>query len=101
VGELIKVAKVAEIPEGTGKTVEAGGKKIAVFNVGGKFYAIDDTCKHRGGPLGEGELDGTNVTCPWHGWEYDVTTGKNLDDENIRLGCYAAKADGDDIVVEL
>ena len=96
----IKVASRADVPAGTGKVVEAGGKQIALFNVDGKFYAIDNTCKHRGGPLGEGELDGTNVICPWHGWEYDVTTGKNLDDENVRVGCYAVKLEGDDIIIE-
>ena len=96
----IKVASRADIPTGTGKVVEADGKQIALFNVDGKFYAIDNTCKHRGGPLGEGELDGTNVICPWHGWEYDVTTGKNLDDENVRVGCYVVKLEGDDIIIE-
>ena len=96
----IKVASRADIPSGTGKVVEADGKQIALFNVDGKFYAIDNTCKHRGGPLGEGELDGTNVVCPWHGWEYDVTTGKNLDDENVRVGCYTVKLEGDDVILE-
>ena len=96
----IKVASRGEIPEGTGKTVDLEGKKIALFNVGGKFYAIANECKHRGGPLGEGTLDGNIVTCPWHGWEYDVATGANLDDENVKVGCYAVKLDGDDILIE-
>jgi nitrite reductase (NADH) small subunit/3-phenylpropionate/trans-cinnamate dioxygenase ferredoxin subunit len=101
VGTFTKVATRGDIPEGTGKTVEAGGRKIALFNLEGSFYAIDNTCKHRGGPLGEGELDGRNVVCPWHGWEYDVTTGKNVDDENIRLACFAVRLEGDDILLEL
>ncbi len=100
-GTFTKVATRGDIPEGTGKTVEAGGRKIALFNLEGSFYAIDNTCKHRGGPLGEGELDGRNVVCPWHGWEYDVTTGKNVDDENIRLACFAVRLEGDDILLEL
>jgi nitrite reductase/ring-hydroxylating ferredoxin subunit len=95
-----KVASSAEIPEGTGKTVDFEGKKIALFNVGGVFCAIANECKHRGGPLGEGSLDGSVVTCPWHGWEYDVATGANLDDENVRVACYAVKLEGDDIVIE-
>ena len=95
-----RIASLADIPEGTGKTVELAGKKIALFNVGGKFYAIDNDCKHRGGPLGEGTLDGATVTCPWHGWEYDVTTGTSLDDANIKMGCYAVKLEGDDILLE-
>ena len=61
---FVKVAKVADVPEGSAKLVEAGGKQIALFNAGGKFYAIDNTCKHRGGPLAEGELDGTTHHLP-------------------------------------
>ena len=95
-----RVASRADIPEGTGTTVDLAGKKLALFNVGGKFYAIDNECKHRGGPLGEGTLDDTAVTCPWHGWEYDVTTGVNLADEKVKLGCYAVKLEGDDILIE-
>ena len=97
---FIKVAKVAEIPDGAGKTIEAGGKQIALFNLGGKFFAIDNACKHRGGPLGEGEVYGTTVTCPWHGWEYDVTSGASLDDSSIKLGCYSVKIEGSDVLVE-
>jgi NAD(P)H-dependent nitrite reductase small subunit len=100
VASFIKVATVADIPKDSGKTVEAAGRQIALFNAGGKFFAIDNTCKHRGGPLGEGELDGTTVACPWHGWEYDITTGANLDDPSIKLGCYPVKVEGDDILIE-
>ena len=97
---FVKVAALSEIAEGSGKTVEVAGKKIALFNVGGKCYAIDNACKHRGGPLGEGELEGTAVICPWHGWEYDVTTGANLDDPSVKLGCYPVKVEGDYILIE-
>ena len=75
---FIKVAKLSELPEGSGKLVEVGGKQIALFNAGGKLFAIDNSCKHRGGPLAEGELDGTTITCPWHGWEYDLATGQSF-----------------------
>lgn len=97
---FIKVARVADVADGTGKTVEAAGKQIALFNVAGKFYAIDNACKHRGGPLGEGEVDGKTVVCPWHGWEYDVTSGANLDDPSVKLGCYPVRVEGDDVLVE-
>ena len=98
---FVRVAAVADVPAGTAKVVEAGGKQIALFNAGGNFYAIDNACKHRGGPLGEGELDGTTVICPWHGWEYDVTTGANLDDPNTKVGCYPVKLEGDNVLVEV
>jgi nitrite reductase (NADH) small subunit len=101
VANFVKVASVADVPSGSGKVCDAAGKQIALFNAGGKFYAIDNTCKHRGGPLGEGELDGTTVICPWHGWEYDVTTGANLDDPNVKLGCYSVKIEGNDVMVEV
>jgi nitrite reductase (NADH) small subunit len=101
VANFVKVASVADVPAGTGKVCDAQGKQIALFNAGGKFYAIDNTCKHRGGPLGEGELDGTTVICPWHGWEYDITTGSNLDDANVKLGCYPVKVEGNDVMVEV
>jgi len=77
-GKLVKVGSVKDIPPGFGKLVEAEGKRIAVFNVGGTFYAIDDTCPHQGGPLSEGELEGEVVTCPWHGSTFNVTTGAVL-----------------------
>ncbi len=99
-GNFVKVARRDEIAEGTGKTVEAGGKPIALFNAGGKFYAIHNTCLHRGGPLGEGELDGTTVVCPWHGWEYDITTGFKIDEPDKKVACFAVKIEGDDILIE-
>ena len=97
----VKVAKASEIPSGTGKVVEAGGKPIAVFNCDGTFYAIDNTCAHRGGPLGEGSLAGTTVTCPWHGWEYDVKTGACQVDPAITLKSYPVTLEGDDILVSV
>lgn len=75
---FVKVAKTSEIPAGQMKLVELNGKRIALFNVSGSFYAIDDTCTHLGGPLSEGFLDGKEVTCPWHGAVFDVTTGEAL-----------------------
>lgn len=96
---FVKVADVAEIAPGTGKCVQANGKEIALFNVGGTFYAIDNTCLHRGGPLGEGELDGTIVTCPWHAWQYDVRTGVNTMDESEKVEPYEVKVEGGSVLV--
>jgi nitrite reductase/ring-hydroxylating ferredoxin subunit len=73
--EFTRVANVSDIPLGRGIVVEVNGNGIAVFNVKGEFYAIHNTCTHRGGPLGEGTLSGKVVTCPWHGAQFDVTTG--------------------------
>ncbi len=97
--EFVKLGKIGDIPPGSGKTFEVGDKPIAVFNCDGAFYAIDDTCPHQGGPLGEGEIAGTVVTCPWHEWRYDVRTGVNEDDPACKVSAYAVKVDGDDIFV--
>src|SRR5262249_61882334 len=75
---LVKVAETKEVAPGTGKVVDAEGRRIALFNVAGTFHAIDNTCTHRGGPLGEGGLAGEGVTCPWHGARFSVKTGDVL-----------------------
>lgn len=75
-GELIEVATLSDLPPGSCRQVDAAGRPVALFNVNGSIYAIHGTCTHRGGPLGEGELDGPVVTCPWHGARFDVTTGQ-------------------------
>ena len=98
---FVKVARSGDIAEGSGKVVDAGGHKIAVFHAGGSFYAIDNTCTHRGGPLGEGDVYGTRVVCPWHGWEYDFSTGCNVDDPAVKLARYAVKVQNGDVLVEV
>lgn len=66
-GKFVRVATTDEMADQPAKCIEVGGEKIALFNVGGAFYALSDTCTHRGGPLSEGEVEGAEVTCPWHG----------------------------------
>src|SRR5712692_8820368 len=72
----VKVAEVSDVPVGTGKVVQAGGKTLALFNLGGTFYALDNRCTHMGGPLGEGAVETNQVTCPWHGSIFNITTGE-------------------------
>jgi nitrite reductase (NADH) small subunit len=96
-----KAAKVSEIPAGAIKEFQLGGQAIAIANVGGTLYAISNTCLHRGGPLGEGELAGSVVTCPWHGWQFDVTTGKAVQNPNAGVACFAAEVRGDEVYVNL
>ena len=76
--DFVKVATIDEITPGQAKLVEVNGNEIALFNVGGRFHAIDNNCTHVGGPLCEGEINGSEVTCPWHGATFDVTTGRVL-----------------------
>jgi NAD(P)H-dependent nitrite reductase small subunit len=101
-GKLVRVASAAEIPPGSGKLVEVEGKRIAVFKVGGRYYATDDTCPHRGGPLSEGVLQDDVVTCPWHGSKFNVTTGAVLSPP-ARSGVthYPLRESGGELSIEL
>ena len=100
-GNFVKVAAKSEMSLGSAKKVEVGGKEIALFNIGGSFFAIDDTCSHRGGPLSEGSVEEKVVTCPWHGWQYDVTSGSCLTSPNVSQAKYEVKVEGDDILLSL
>ena len=94
------VAKTSEIPEGDCKAVTVDGEAIALFNVDGKFYATEDTCKHRGGSLGKGTLNESIVTCPLHGWTYDVTNGACEINPEVKLNTYPVTVEGETIVIE-
>lgn len=100
-GNFTKAVSAKDIQSNAGIAAEVGGKSIAVFNSGGKFYAIDNTCKHRGGPLGEGALDGNVVACPWHGWQFDITNGNCVTNPAGKVNAYPVKVEGDDILVEI
>jgi nitrite reductase/ring-hydroxylating ferredoxin subunit len=73
---FVKVGQLRDFSVGSIKKVQVGGEDALVANVGGSLYAITSTCTHRGGPLHEGQIDGTVVICPWHGGQFDLTTGK-------------------------
>lgn len=73
--KTVKVAETADLPPGTGKLIQADGHEIALFNVDGEFFAIDNICSHSGGPLCEGELRADTIECPWHGAQFNVRTG--------------------------
>lgn len=97
----VRVAQAADVPSGEGCVVEALGKALALFNVSGTFYAIDNACPHRGGPLGEGDLDGTAVLCPWHAWRWDVKTGANVNNPAVRVACFPVTLEDGGVFVEL
>ena len=99
--DYIRVIEVGDIPPGRGHVTEVNGHSIAIFNVDGTFFALDNTCAHRGGPLGEGELDGEVVTCPWHSWEYNVRTGISLTTPSASVKTYEVKVDVDDVKILL
>jgi nitrite reductase/ring-hydroxylating ferredoxin subunit len=74
--EFVPVVKVSELAPGSAATVVIDGREVAVFNSQGKYYALDNTCPHQGGPLAEGWIEGRTVTCPWHGWCFGLDDGK-------------------------
>lgn len=102
-GELVKVASTDDLPPGTARIVEVAGDHIAVFNVKGKFYALNNTCLHKGGPLGEGTVNDSELTveCPWHGWTYHLDNGKNVADPSKQVKTYAVKVKGSEIFLDL
>jgi nitrite reductase (NADH) small subunit len=98
---FLRAAKMEEVPAGTIREYAIEGKVVALANVGGKLFAINNVCLHRGGPLGEGELEGQQVTCPWHGWQYDVTTGKLVTNPAVGVETFPVEVRGDDIFVDI
>jgi nitrite reductase/ring-hydroxylating ferredoxin subunit len=97
---FVRAARKDEIPVGAIREFQVDGLTVAIANIGNKFYAINNTCLHRGGPLGQGELHGAVVTCPWHGWQYDVTTGKLAANPTIGVKTYTIEARGEDLWIE-
>lgn len=77
--EWIRLGPVGRLPPGAAARVDVDGKQIALFHTDSGIYAIDNHCLHIGGPMCEGEVSGTRVACPWHGWTYDLRDGKRVD----------------------
>jgi 3-phenylpropionate/trans-cinnamate dioxygenase ferredoxin subunit len=100
--EFVKVAQRKELPPGAKMLAEVDGRPIAVFNVEGTYYAIDDVCTHDGGPLAEGELQGAEIQCPRHGARFDVRTGKALCFPAFEpVTAHRVEVRGDDVYVAL
>lgn len=96
-----RAAKCDDIPVGQIREFQVNGKPVAIANVGGKLFAINSVCLHHGGPLGEGDLQGSVVTCPWHGWQYDVTTGKLAQQPETGVECYPVELRDGDVYIDL
>ena len=95
---FVAVGSKQDFPEGSGRIVKVNGKEIAVFRVGGEFHAIDNTCAHMGGPLGEGSVKGDVVSCPWHGWQFNIKTGVSLDTA-AKVASYEVRVEGETVTV--
>lgn len=98
--ERVRVAATRDISPGRMLFVEVDGMPIALANVDGTIYAFSDSCRHEGGPLSAGVLIGDTVTCPWHGWTYNVRTGKAIiPPVGIRIPVYDVQIEDDDVFV--
>jgi nitrite reductase (NADH) small subunit len=99
---FVTVAKAADIPVGQGTLVEVHGRAVALFNGGGgRFYACGAVCPHEQGPLAEGWLEAGAVVCPWHGFDFDVDTGRCRADDNLAIAVYAVRVRGDAVEVDV
>jgi nitrite reductase/ring-hydroxylating ferredoxin subunit len=100
--EKVRVAALAALPPGKMLYVNVDGLPVALANVEGTLYAFGDSCRHEGGPLSAGVLIGATVTCPWHGWTYDVRSGKSIvPPVGLRLPTYPVAVEGDDIYLTI
>jgi nitrite reductase (NADH) small subunit len=97
----VTVAREGEIAPSQGRQVTVDGRWIALFNVDGGYHAIDGLCLHRGGPLAEGMLSQCIVTCPWHGWQFDVTTGVLVQDPRVGVVRHDTRVVAGEIQVRL
>jgi 3-phenylpropionate/trans-cinnamate dioxygenase ferredoxin component len=97
-----RVCKASDVPDGGKTVVEVGDRLVALFHVGGKYWAIDDLCTHDGGPLAEGELEGYTIACPRHGARFDIRTGRVLSMPATQdTPAHAVKIEGDDVLVKI
>ncbi|HET6674795.1 MAG TPA: Rieske (2Fe-2S) protein [Nitrospiraceae bacterium] len=99
--DFITVATVDEVPPGACKSVEVQGVFIALCNVQGTVYALDNTCPHAGGPLGEGTLRGELIVCPWHGWRFNVRTGERPENPDFKVTRCQVRIEGEAIQVAI
>lgn len=98
--EFIEVAKTADVAVGRATSCALAGRTIALYHTAKGFYATDNTCPHRGGPLSEGDLLGIEIVCPWHFWSFDVITGANAADPSLTIRTYEVRVEGERVMVK-
>jgi len=100
--EFVKLAAESELPPpGEAREYSCGNKPICVANVNGVISAMDNICLHRGGPIGQGMIEGNKVVCPWHGWQWDPVTGESSHDANVRVTVYPLKIENGNVMIEI
>ena len=96
-----RLCLLRDVPPGSARECVAGDRIIAIFNVEGQLHAIDGICPHAGGPLADGELQGCIVTCPWHGWQFDVSTGRHMLTPRIQQTRFPVIVEDEQVFIEL
>jgi nitrite reductase (NADH) small subunit/3-phenylpropionate/trans-cinnamate dioxygenase ferredoxin subunit len=99
--EFQRCCKTGDVPLGTSRAFDLGGKSVAVFNLDGEYFVVDNDCPHRGGPLAEGALNGDIVTCPWHGWKFNVRQGGFAVNPNQKIGSYQTRIEAEELWVAI
>ena len=99
--DYVAVMKADELAPGQATEHLVDGRPVALYNVAGRFYATSNLCLHRGGPLGQGMLDGSVIMCPWHAWTFDVTNGENTVNPELKVPCYAVKLEDGHVFVKV
>ena len=99
--EFTTVAKVADIPPGTGQAFPVNGRMVAVFNEDGRFFAIDDFCPHMGASLAGGYLEKGIVTCPWHAWRFCIHDGAWCDNPRVKIDAFECRVEADEVQVRV
>jgi NAD(P)H-dependent nitrite reductase small subunit len=100
-GSFAPVGKVDDFTPGRGKMVHVNGRHVALFRLGDEFFALDNMCLHRGGPLCDGDIENDVVTCPWHFWSYEIRTGTMVQDPRVGVSKHEVRIDGEVISVRL
>jgi len=99
---FIKIGSKSELPAANeAREFSCGDKVICVANVNGSISAMDNICLHRGGPLGQGIIEGDKIVCPWHGWQYNAKTGEAAHNPAAKVAIYPIKIEGDDVLIEM
>ncbi|PYQ08056.1 MAG: non-heme iron oxygenase ferredoxin subunit [Acidobacteria bacterium] len=99
--EFVRAIAASDLAPGQCVEVKVGATPVAIYNVDGTFYATSNVCLHRGGPLGQGLLEGHAVMCPWHAWSWDVKTGENVANGDLKIPTYEVKVEGGEVFVKV
>jgi NAD(P)H-dependent nitrite reductase small subunit len=99
--DFVRAIAASDLPPGRGTEVDVGDQTIALFNVEGRYHALTNRCPHRGGPLGQGFVAGPQVSCPWHNWTFDVTTGENVASADLMVQRFEVKVEDGNVYVKV